>query len=211
MRHDLVIDFETFGQNQVTCPIINCSAYTFDWGRFQEKPYSFEELLENITTFKVDVKDQVNNYGQVVEMETVNFWEKQEASVRKQAMPTKNDLSLEKFCNEFLKYLTKQPKIEYWWSRNNGYDPIIIWNAFRKAGNKMLLDEYIRFWRLRDTKTYIDAKFDFDQDNSFVPVQDTTYWEKTFKKHDSAHDVAADILRLQTIYRAENDLEITKK
>lgn len=211
MRHDLIIDFETFGQNQVTCPIINCSAYTFDWGRFGEKPYSFEELVENTITFKVDVKDQIKNHDKVVEMETVNFWESQEPSVRKQVLPAKNDLPLEKFCNYFLKYLTKQPKIEYWWSRNNGYDPIILWSAFRSAGNKMLLDQYIPFWKLRDTKTHIDAKFDFDQDNSFVPVQDTTYWEKTFKKHDSSHDVAADIMRLQTIYRAENDLEIPNR
>jgi hypothetical protein len=69
------------------------------------------------------------------------------------------------------------------------------------------LNEYIPFWRVRDTRTYIDASFDFSTKNGFVPIADEEYWNNNFKAHDSVHDVAADILRLQTIHRAQHDME----
>jgi hypothetical protein len=42
-------------------------------------------------------------------------------------------------------------------------------------------------------------------------VSDEQYWNKTFIKHDSRFDIAADILRLQAISRAENDLEMINR
>ena len=69
------------------------------------------------------------------------------------------------------------------------------------------MGNYLKYWSVRDTRTFIDAKFDFPKLNAFVPVSDTAKWEYNFKAHDSKHDVAADILRLQAITRAENDLE----
>ena len=33
------------------------------------------------------------------------------------------------------------------------------------------------------------------------------YWEEAFVPHDSVHDIFADIMRLQTTHRAENDLK----
>ena len=56
-------------------------------------------------------------------------------------------------------------------------------------------------------RTYIDAKFNFETQNGFCPVSDTSTWDRNFKKHDSSWDVLADVLRLQAIVRAENDLE----
>ena len=73
------------------------------------------------------------------------------------------------------------------------------------------LNEYLMFWRVRDTRTFIDAKFDFKTKNGFVPVSDEAYWSEAFKEHDSIHDIAADILRLQAIHRAENDEEQMKR
>jgi hypothetical protein len=75
------------------------------------------------------------------------------------------------------------------------------------VGKQELMNEYLKWWRIRDIRTYIDAKFDFSTRSGFVPVADSGYWKQAFIAHDSTHDVAADILRLQTIHRAENDLE----
>ena len=33
------------------------------------------------------------------------------------------------------------------------------------------------------------------------------YWKEAVAPHNSVHDIAADIMRLQTIHRAENDLK----
>jgi hypothetical protein len=38
-------------------------------------------------------------------------------------------------------------------------------------------------------------------------VANESAWETTFKPHDSSWDILADVLRLQAIVRAENDLE----
>ena len=67
------------------------------------------------------------------------------------------------------------------------------------------------FWRVRDTRTFIDAKFNFSTKNGFVPVADTEYWEAAFEEHNSIHDISADIMRLQAIHRAENGLEQVEK
>lgn len=208
---DLMIDFETFGVNGASCPIVNLSVKAFDWSRFCDKPYSFKELVDSTSTFKLDVREQVKDHGRIVEKGTLDFWQNQEASVRKQVLPLKDDLKLAEFCNKFGELLIDTGKIGFWWSRNNAFDPPILRNAFYKAGDPTLLERYLKYYRVRDTITYIDAKFNFEEDTGFIPVSDEVYWGKTFKKHDSAHDVAADIMRLQTIARAEKDLGMVSK
>ena len=44
--------------------------------------------------------------------------------------------------------------------------------------------------------------------NSFCPISDESKWNKIFQQHDSTHDIAADVLRLQTLTRLDNDMEI---
>ena len=70
-------------------------------------------------------------------------------------------------------------------------------------------------WKVRDmfVVTFIDAKFNFYTTRSgFVPLADEELLGKTaFVAHDSSHDVAADVMRLQTIHRAEHDLEQTAR
>jgi hypothetical protein len=69
------------------------------------------------------------------------------------------------------------------------------------------MDESLKFWKIRDTRTFIDAKLDFPKENGFVPIKDEALWKKHFKLHNSSWDILADVLRLQAIVRAENDLE----
>jgi hypothetical protein len=70
-------------------------------------------------------------------------------------------------------------------------------------GKKQQVLEYLPHWSLRDTRTWIDAKLDFPRKNGFCPIEDEKIWEQTFKAHDSAWDILADVLRLQAIDRAE--------
>ena len=79
------------------------------------------------------------------------------------------------------------------------------------TGNNDALNRALKFYTVRDVRTHIDAKFDYSTKSGFVPVADEEYWKKAFIAHDSTHDVAADILRLQAIHRAENDLEQTDR
>ena len=210
-RIDLMIDFETMGSNAQNCAVIDCSTIVFDWGRFLEKPYSFEELLDISKRYKLSIIDQVKKYGFKVEEDTVDFWSQQTEDVRKMIKPKKSDLTVEHFTKLFINDLKKAPKIEYWWSRNNTFDPTVLWRLMWTQQSKYTINEYLMHWRVRDIKTWVDAKFDFSTPNGFVPISDQDYWNETFMRHNSTHDAAADVLRLQAIYRAENDLGMIEK
>jgi hypothetical protein len=206
-KKDLVIDFETMAKDANSCAVIDCSVIAFDWDRFLTNPYTLKDI--SLTKrFKLSVKDQVVNYDWSVEKQTIAFWEEQSAEVRSKIVPKKDDLTVKEFTSEFISYLIDQGKIEYWWSRSNTFDPIILSRLFKSQNKLLAMEEYLKFWRVRDTRTYIDAKFDFKTKNGFIPISNETAWEQNFKEHDSSWDILADVLRLQAIVRAENDLEM---
>jgi hypothetical protein len=208
MRKDAIIDFETFGKDASECAVIDCSVIFFEWDRFtSNNPYKLSEV-GNAKRFKLSVTDQVKNYGWKVEKSAIDFWERQESEVRNKIKPKKDDLSVKDFTNEFLRTLSNEGKIEYWWSRSNTFDPIILQRLFNSQERLSHVEEYLKFWRVRDTRTFIDAKLNFPKKNGFVPIKDEEKWNRYFKEHDSAWDVTADLLRFQAISRAEEDLEM---
>ena len=206
-RKDLIIDFETMGKKATKCAVIDCSVMIFDWGRFASNPYTISSIVET-KRFKLSIVDQVKNYGWEIEKDTLKFWEDQEPEVRARIAPKKGDLTVKEFTKQFHQFLVESPKISHWWSRSNTFDPIILHRLFETDDKLAHLDEYLKYWRVRDTRTHIDAKLDFPKENGFTPMADAEKWNKVFKKHDSSWDVLADVLRLQQIFRAENDLEL---
>jgi hypothetical protein len=73
---------------------------------------------------------------------------------------------------------------------------------FEEASSKEAFDELLPFWAVRDVRTYLDTRFDFKlKRNSFCPIDDEMKWDRIFIKHNSAHDVAADVLRMQKVER----------
>ena len=207
---DFILDFETIGQNETKSVVVDCSYCMFDRERFLLKPYSFEELVSTMQYAKFDIESQVKNYGYQLYKEDLKFWSKLPVHARKPLTPTKEDLSLVDFRKSVIEYLTNK-KIDYWWSRGNNFDPVVLARIFRDTGNSFDLNQYLPYWRVRDIRTFIDAKFNFNTINGFVPVADKQYWGITFQEHNSVHDVAADILRMQAILRAEADLDMVEK
>ena len=206
MNQHFIIDFETIGQNVMRCPIIDAAYIAFDWDRFNGDPYSFEELTSLVKTDKFDVKDQVGR-GCSFKDSDLAWWQQQSKEAKRKLKPSTNDLTIEEFSANIFKYLRDVGKIEYWWSRGNTFDPVLLERVMNQLDQHLLMNEYLRWWRIRDVRTWIDAKFNFSTKSGFVPVSDVEYWENTFIGHDSTHDVAADVLRLQAIHRAEHDLE----
>lgn len=210
MRQDFILDFETIGQGAHQCPIVDCAYVAFSWDRFLEQPYSFEELTSLVKTDKFDVKAQYDA-GKTFSKADLAWWEKQGEDAKSKLKPQPNDLTIEQFSDNIFAYLIEVGKIDYWWSRGNSFDPVLLDRVMLDVGKQELMNEYLKWWRIRDIRTYIDAKFDFSTRNGFVPVADADYWKQAFIAHDSTHDVAADVLRLQTIHRAENDLDQTDR
>ena len=204
---ELIIDFETLGQSVMKCPILNCSMFVFDRERFKSKtnPYTYDEILKNCVTLKLNVGEQVKN-GYKIEPGTLDFWSKVNDEAKKQLVPSKNDLTYAEFCDKMMQYLQLE-KITYWWSRSNTFDPILLWRIFEDASKLDDLNSKLKFWKIRDVRTYIDAKTDFSLGkNGFVPI-DLHTWSEKFKEHDSRHDITGDILRLQKITRIEEGLD----
>lgn len=206
MRQDFILDIETIGQNVLKCPIIDVAYVAFDWDRFLTDPYSFEELTSLVKTDKLSVADQMKR-GCSFTKNDLAWWEGQNKEAKKKILPKENDLTIEEFSANIFRYLRDVGKINYWWSRGNTFDPVLLERVMNELDQHLLMNEYLKWWRIRDIRTYIDAKLNFSTKNGFVPVSDVEYWENAFVGHDSTHDVAADIMRLQTINRAENDLE----
>lgn len=208
----LIIDFETLDQNEASCAVLDCSVFIFKWDRFtSDNPYSFKEIIQNTVKFKLNAKDQVERFKMTVDPKTVEFWQSQPPEVRKQILPTAADITVEQFAEQFLKYVSANGPVDYWWARANNFDPPIVIRLMRITDNYDRFMRLLKFYLVRDTRSYIDAKFDFTVQNDFIPVQDEEFWRVAFKPHNSTHDVAADVLRLQMIARAEKDLELTKR
>jgi hypothetical protein len=132
----------------------------------------------------------------------LEWWTEQGPEAKRQIRPSKeNDISVSQFVENVYEYL-KNTKISYWWSRSNTFDPILLHRNFKDFSSRERLDFILPYWLVRDIRTYIDAQFQFKlKKNGFIPIDDHELWNKHFIKHNSVHDVAADILRLQRIER----------
>ena len=208
MRNDLIIDFETMGQDAQKCAVIDLSAMVFNWDKFtSDDPYNLSDVFK-VKKFKLNVAEQVKNYNWEIDPSTLDFWSQQDTEVRKNIAPKSTDLSVADFVKQFTDFLNDSPKIDYWWSRSNSFDPVILLRLFKSQNKLPHMESHLQHWKVRDTRTYIDAKFDFGlKKNGFIPCANEDKWESVFKAHDSAWDILADVLRLQSIARAENDME----
>lgn len=203
MTINWIFDFETMGQSVIKAPIINCSFTVFDTSDFDGDGLSYEDVLDNIRTLKLDVKKQVDD-GYIIKKDAVAFWQNMPKEVQAQIAPAKNDLTYSQFCDRLVEYLRDFTKIDYWWSRSNTFDPILLWRIFEDEGRSSELNEILKFWKVRDIRTFIDAKSDFSIRNDFIPLP-AEEWKEKFHAHDSRHDVVADVLRMQKIYQLSRE------
>lgn len=207
-NYHFIFDYETFGQNMQKCALIDCSYVVFDWDRFlSNEPYTFEELLTHVKRDKFDVKDQVDRLGYKVEKSSLQWWMEQDGRARDLIKPSSKDIKVEEHLDNLIEYVAQFSSIKYWWSRSNTFDPIILWRLIENYSDKKHITDRLPFWKIRDTRTFIDAKTNFNlKHNSFTPMVDEEKWERVFEKHNSSHDIIADILRIQMMIRIDNDL-----
>ncbi len=212
MNQHFIYDFETLGQDVFEIPMLDCSYVAFDWDRFTtDNPYTLEELVSLARKDKLEMAHQVREHGAKYTQRDLDWWLSQSDDAKKVLKPSSADIRVEDFINNFIDYLKSAGKISYWWTRSNTFDPIILQRWAKIVGRRAEVEELLKFWTVRDTRTWIDAKLNFPKQNGFIPLADEEYWNKTFVKHDSRFDIAADILRLQTIARLENDMEQPKR
>jgi hypothetical protein len=205
---DFILDYETAGQNVFTCPVLNVAFYSFDRARFSSvmEPYYFSELIQEIQTIKYNLTEQVKSYGYKIEKSTIDWWLKKGELGKQVLAPSSEDSSL----YDGMKHMLDEANVKhagYWWSRGNTFDPIISQRISQDTNQAEYFASTLRYFNVRDTRTYFDAKFDFKIRTDFSPFEDEKKWKEVFQPHNSVHDVAADIMRMQAIIRGENGLD----
>ena len=205
-RWHLNHDFETMGQSVTKVALVNLAYIVFDWDRFTADPYTYDELLSEVEFVKFDVKKQIKD-GYIIEKSSIEeFWSKMPLEVKKQIQPSKEDLTYDQVCDKITQSL-ENVKIDYWWSRSNTFDPILLWRIFEDSGRIDEMHKKLKFWKVRDIRTYIDACSDFQLNrNGFIPIAKEE-WDAKFIAHDPKHDIVGDVLRLQKIVQLQSGTE----
>jgi hypothetical protein len=208
----IFIDFETMGDDVLDpCAAIDMSIIVGNTDKMlSDNPYSCKDIILS-KKFKLSISDQVSNYGFTVQDSALKFWQEVSPEARKHIKPSSIDLTVEQFTVELISYLNTVGKFDYWFSRGNTFDPIILQRLFKVVGKTYVFKEYFRFNRVQDIRTHINAKMEYPVTTNITPIQDDEFWKKVFVEHDSAWDVLADLLRYQTILRLENGLEQPKR
>ena len=208
----LWLDFETFGDDVLEpCAAIDMSVIVGDTDKMlSNNPYTCKDVIL-AKKFKLSVADQVQNYGFAVQDSAMQFWQEVSPEARRHIKPKSNDLTVEEFVIQFVDYLNDIGKIDYWFTRGNTFDPSILQRMFKVLGKTAVFKEYLRFNRVQDMRSHINAKLDYPITTNICPIQDEEFWKGVFVEHDSQWDVLADLLRYQTILRLEHNLEQTMR
>ena len=193
--NSVIFDFETLSTDRVNCPVLNMAMLSFDSERFLSGPYTYKSLIEKCKFIKFNVEDQVKNWGRKIDQETLNWWGAQSADARKQMIPTPYDQGIDKLFDFWQE--NKPDQLSRIYTRGNNFDPIIMDYILEQTGYDK--NEAYKFYQFRDTRSTIDAlAWGHNLNNSFIPEG----LEEHFVAHDPKHDIAMDVMRMQTLVKA---------
>lgn len=194
-RKALIYDIETLATNPFNCVLVSMAALVFDIKTLERAEYDYESLVELANFQKYNVEDQVKNYNRKIDPDTLDWWKEQGKEAIKKLKPSDEDVSITE-AMRLLTSLIVENNIDYVFTRNNSFDPVIIRSISEATGIPMPYG----WWKIRDTKSFImGLTYEMNIRDDFIPPG----LEGKFIKHDPRHDIAMDIMRLQTILHAK--------
>lgn len=186
---DFIFDFETLSVSRHNCVVVNLATLEFDPSRFKSDQYTFSELVDSCLLYKFDIKEQREVYGRVVDKDTLDWWKKLPKDVSGQLLPSPDDMSI----SDIPLHISDRDYGNIW-SRGNTFDPIILDYLMDDIDSRHLFP----FWKVKDTRSFLDGLlYGSDYKNSFMPED----LDIEFKHHDPCHDIALDVMRMQTIIK----------
>ena len=186
----LIIDFETLGDSK-SCAVLCLAMYKFNEDNFLKNPYNFMDIVEESKFIKFNVEEQVSKYDRVIEKGTLEWWSKLPSEARSVLNPSSDDVSISELWNIFTDY-TSGMDFKKVYSRGNSYDPIIMENLFHVTGYGVPYP----WWTIRDTRSTIEGmSWGSGLKNNFIVEE----CKDQFVAHDARHDIAMDVMRLQTL------------
>lgn len=189
----VIYDFETLSQDPVNGVVVSFAMLNYRESRFVDDPYTYQELVDKSFYMKFDVEDQVKNYNRVIEKDTLEWWGKQSKEAQRKIAPSSDDVSISELYDFFT--VNRATNMRRVYTRRNTFDPIFMTSLMKATGKPEPYD----WWDVRDTISYIDGlSYGVDLKNNFIPDG----LEEHFVAHDPCHDIAMDVMRLQTLVQA---------
>lgn len=189
----IIFDFETMSQDPQTGVVLSFAMISYSDSRFCEKEYSYDELLGKSKFIKFKVDEQVKEFDRKIEKDTVEWWKNQSPEARKAIQPLPTDRSIKELYGFILQ--NKPTNLTKVFTRRNTFDPVFITSLMKATDNPEPYD----WWLVRDTISYIEGlSHGVELSNNFIPED----LAASFIKHDPRHDIAMDVIRMQTLIRA---------
>lgn len=196
MNNECVIyDFETLSQDQINGVVLSFAMINYSEERFIKQPYTYQELVNSAKFIKFNVEEQVKVYKRKIDNATLEWWKEQPKEAQQsQLKPSSEDKSITELYAFFIDNVDSSD-IKKVYTRGNTFDPIFFEYIMKQVGKE---DPY-PWWTVRDTRSLIDGMtWGLDINNKFIPEG----LEENFVKHDPRHDVAMDVMRMQTLAQA---------
>ena len=187
---NLIYDFETLSQHPENGPITSIAALVYD----PEVEYTYSELLGMAHYMKFNVKEQVEVYNRIIDMETVKWWQAQGEKAQKQIRPSSEDVSITELPN-FFSAVIGNSKLDKAYTRGNDFDPVFLKTLLSIINSPPPYS----WWIIRDTRSMIEGLSCGSKISSmFIPEE----CKDEFVKHDPIHDIAMDVMRMQVLIKA---------
>lgn len=159
--------------------------------RPDDKP-TYKELKESAFFVKLNVRDQVENYGRKINKGTIEWWEKQCLNAKNWSyIPDKNDKSLADGISALHEWAQSKNDKGCWvWARGS-LDDVIL----QAAERQLKVDPVFAYSRWRDVRTAVDILTTSKNGYCTVDHPDFMY-ERDVTKHNPIDDCALDVMML---------------
>lgn len=189
----LIYDFETLSVDPNTGVAVNLAMLSFDMERFTSDPYTFEWLVDDCKIIKFNVEEQIKKYKRTVDQDTLRWWGQQSKEAQAILKPSADDVSITELFDFFVSNVPDN--LDRVYTRRASLDQPMMISLCELAGKTLPYS-----WRsFREIVSFIEGlTMGSGLRDDFIPEG----LESKFIKHDPAHDIAMDVMRLQTIVQA---------
>ena len=189
----LIYDFETLSVDPNTGVAVNLAMLSFDMERFTSDPYTFEWLVDDCKIIKFNVEEQIKKYKRTVDQDTLRWWGQQSKEAQAILKPSADDVSITELFDFFVSNVPDN--LDRVYTRRASLDQPMMISLCEIAGKTLPYS----WWSFREIVSFIEGlTMGSGLRDDFIPEG----LESKFIKHDPAHDIAMDVMRLQTIVQA---------
>jgi hypothetical protein len=196
MNRSVIYDFETLSLNTTKGVVLSMALLEYSTDRFMDNPYDYDELVDMSHMIKFDVQKQVREYKRVIDDGTLKWWMEQSKEAQAVLKPSSTDVCISELYDFIVKTIPNADTVNRFYTRGNTFDPMFLENIMRQTNKP----DPFSWRRIRDTRSLIEgmAWGVSEFDNGFIPEGLLT----KFVAHDPRHDIAMDVMRIQTLARA---------